>query len=77
MSNLNMQSSVMQTNIGTERPVEVDDAVQSLNTRRAYAVASINPETGRPNLCKHGHSPIRNADPSKYRIIERLEVAHV
>jgi hypothetical protein len=67
----------MQTNIGTERPVEVDDAVQSLNTKRCYAVESINPETGRPNLWAHGHRPIRNANPKRYRIIERAEVAHV
>ena len=76
MSNLNIQSSVMQTDKGTERPVQVDDAVQSLNTKRAYAVTSVNPETGRPNLWKHGHPRIRNADPAKYRIIERAEVAH-
>ena len=80
MSNLNMtiqkvQAALMQVCGGGQRPVQVDDAVQSLNTRRCYAVASINPETGRPNLCKHGHRPIHNANPAKYRIIERLEVA--
>ena len=75
MSNLNIQSSVMQTNREAERPVRLDDAVQSLGTRRVYAVTSIN-SNGRPNLWKHGHPRIRNADPAKYRIIERAEVAH-
>lgn len=77
MSNLNTQSVTMQTNQGTERPVEDGDAVQSLNTKRCYAVVSINPETGRPNLWKHGWPRICNANPDRYRIIERLEVARV
>lgn len=76
MSNLNMKPVTMQTDKGTERPVEVDDAVQSLSTKRGYAVISINPETGRPNLWRHGHRRIYNANPAKYRILERLEVAH-
>ena len=65
----------MQTDKGTERPVEVNDAVQSLETRRGYAVFSINPETGRPNLWRHGHRRIYNANPEKYRILERMEVS--
>ena len=61
----------MRTQRGTERAVRVDDAVQSLRTKRAYAVQSIDPETGRPTLHCKGHRRIRNADPKRYRIIER------
>lgn len=76
MSNLNMtiqkvQAVIMQVHTGGQRPVRLDDVVQSLRTKRAYAVASIDPETGRPTLWRHGHRRIRNANPARYRIIER------
>lgn len=68
------QPAIMKTQLGTERPVRLHDAVQSLTTWRAYAVVSINTETGRPNLYLKGHRRIRNADPKRYRILERPEV---
>jgi len=66
----------MKTHKDTERPVELHDCVQSLKTKSTYSVVFINPDTGRPNLWAHGHRRIRNANPKRYRIIERREVPH-
>jgi len=66
----------MQTHKGAQRPVQLHDLVQSLKTKSTYSVVFINPDTGRPNLWAHGHRRIRNANPERYRIIERREVGH-